>query len=57
VWTAGQVTDTAELATIRRVRDEFVDTERPPTSTLVRVAGLFRPEVLIEVEVVAALRS
>jgi enamine deaminase RidA (YjgF/YER057c/UK114 family) len=42
-----------ELETIRAVRDEFVDTSRPPTSSLVRVAGLIRPELLLEVEAVA----
>jgi enamine deaminase RidA (YjgF/YER057c/UK114 family) len=49
------VVDVSELATIRAVRDEFVDTAQPPTSSLVQVAGLFRPEVLIEVEAVAHL--
>jgi enamine deaminase RidA (YjgF/YER057c/UK114 family) len=49
------VTDTADLATVRRVRDEFVNTTAPPTSSLVRVAGLFRPDLLVEVEAVAAL--
>jgi enamine deaminase RidA (YjgF/YER057c/UK114 family) len=43
------------LADFRRVRDEFVDTENPPTSSLVQVAGLVRPEFLIEVEAVAAV--
>src|SRR3954470_20368892 len=33
------VTDVAEVATIRAVRDEFVDTARPPASSLVRVAA------------------
>lgn len=47
------VVDVAELATVRAVRDEFVDTSRPPTSSLVRVAGLVRPDLLIEVEAVA----
>src|SRR5437763_10774341 len=47
------VVDVAELATVRAVRDEFVDTVRPPTSSLVRVAGLVRPDLLIEVEAVA----
>jgi enamine deaminase RidA (YjgF/YER057c/UK114 family) len=42
-----------ELETIRAVRDEFVDTSRPPTSSLVRVAGLVRPDLLLEVEAVA----
>jgi len=49
------VVDTAEVATIRAVRDELVDNERPPTSSLVRVAGLVRPELLLEVEAVAWL--
>jgi enamine deaminase RidA (YjgF/YER057c/UK114 family) len=47
------VVDVAELATVRAVRDEFVDAQRPPTSSLVRVAGLVRPDLLIEVEAVA----
>jgi enamine deaminase RidA (YjgF/YER057c/UK114 family) len=49
------VTDLAELATVRAVRDEFVDTARPPTSSLVQVAGLVRPGALIEIEAVAAV--
>ncbi|SEF91210.1 Enamine deaminase RidA, house cleaning of reactive enamine intermediates, YjgF/YER057c/UK114 family [Thermomonospora echinospora] len=51
------VVGTSALATIRAVRDEFVNTERPPTSSLVQVAGLFRPDVLIEIEAVAAVAS
>ena len=47
------VVDRGHLDTVRRVRDEFVDTTRPPTSTLVQVAGLVRPELLLEVEAVA----
>ncbi|HEX7255673.1 MAG TPA: RidA family protein [Gaiellaceae bacterium] len=49
------VVDVSQLETIRAVRDEFVDTASPPTSSLVQVAGLFRPDVLIEVEAVAHL--
>lgn len=51
------VVDTSDLPAIRRVRDEFVNTEHPPTSTLVRVAGLARPDALLEVEAVAAVRE
>jgi enamine deaminase RidA (YjgF/YER057c/UK114 family) len=51
------VVDVSEIATIRRVRDEFIDVARPPTSTLVRVAGLVRPELLLEVEAVAAVSA
>lgn len=47
------VVDMSALPTIRAVRDEFVDTARPPTSSLVQVAGLFHPDLLIEVEAVA----
>jgi enamine deaminase RidA (YjgF/YER057c/UK114 family) len=51
------VVEVAELPAIRAIRDEFVDTSRPPTSTLVQVAGLFRPDLLIEVEAVAWLAA
>ena len=47
------VVDVTALETIRAVRDEFVDTERPPASSLVQVAGLVRPDLLIELEAVA----
>jgi enamine deaminase RidA (YjgF/YER057c/UK114 family) len=47
------VVATDEIETIRRVRDEFVDVGRPPTSSLVQVAGLFRPGLLVEIEAVA----
>lgn len=49
------VVDTSGLATIRAVRDAFVDRSRPPTSTLVQVAGLAYPDLLLEVEAVAWL--
>ena len=49
------VVDVSALTTIRAVRDEFVETASPPTSSLVQVAGLFHPDLLIEVEAVAWL--
>jgi enamine deaminase RidA (YjgF/YER057c/UK114 family) len=49
------VVDISGLAAIRAVRDEFVDQSRPPTSTLVQVAGLAYPDLLLEVEAVAWL--
>ena len=51
------VVDMAGLATIRAVRDEFVDTRRPPTSTLVQVVALARQDLLLEIEAVAAVAS
>ena len=49
------VVDVSELATIRAVRDEFVNTASPPASSLVQVVGLFHPDLLIEIEAVAHL--
>jgi enamine deaminase RidA (YjgF/YER057c/UK114 family) len=51
------VVDTSALTIVRVVRDEFIDLQRPPTSSLVRVAGLFHPDILIEVEAVAAVSA
>jgi len=45
--------DVGEITFVRAIRDEYVDTERPPASTLVEVSGLFRDDVLIEIEAVA----
>ncbi len=45
--------DVGDLATVRAIRDEYVDTELPPASTLVEVSRLFRDDVLIEVEAIA----
>jgi enamine deaminase RidA (YjgF/YER057c/UK114 family) len=49
------VLDISRLPAYRDVRDRFVDTKNPPTSTAVQVSALFRPEFLIEIEAVAAL--
>jgi enamine deaminase RidA (YjgF/YER057c/UK114 family) len=35
---------------VRTIRDEYVDTARPPASTAVQVAALVRPELMIEIE-------
>lgn len=48
------LTDFGHLPEMRPVRDEFVNTARPPASSAVQVAALVRPELLIEVEAVAA---
>ena len=47
------VRDVGQVAVIRAVRDQFVDTEHPPASSLVEVSRLVRDEFLIEVEAVA----
>ncbi|HYX77560.1 MAG TPA: RidA family protein [Gaiellaceae bacterium] len=45
--------DVGQIAIVRTIRDEYVDTTNPPASTLVEVSGLFRPEVLVEVQATA----
>lgn len=49
------VTDVAHLPAVRAARDRYIDVERPPASTAVQVAALFRPELLLEVEALALL--
>jgi enamine deaminase RidA (YjgF/YER057c/UK114 family) len=49
------VTDVAYLPAVRAVRDEFVDTSRPPASTAVQVVSLVRPDLLLEVEAFAVV--
>ena len=51
------LTNMGDLAAFRSVRDEFVDVERPPASSLVQVGGLAHPGFRVEIEAVAALRA
>jgi enamine deaminase RidA (YjgF/YER057c/UK114 family) len=48
------MTDLTHLATMRRVRDEYIDTAQPPASTLLQVVALALPELMFEVDAVAA---
>ncbi len=47
------VTDARHIPAILAVRDEFINTEQPPASTVVQVAALYRPELLLEVDAFA----
>ena len=47
------VTDLSHLPAFREIRDQFLDAEYQPASTLVQVSRLFRPEFLIEIEAMA----
>jgi reactive intermediate/imine deaminase len=47
------VRDVGEVAALRVIRDEYVNTEQPPASTLVEVSRLFRDDVLVEIQAVA----
>lgn len=45
--------DAGNVVQLRAIRNEYIDTEHPPASTLVEVSGLFRDDVLVEIEAVA----
>ena len=47
------VVDITQLPAVREVRDDYVDTRRPPASTAVQIQRLVREDLLIEVEAVA----
>ena len=49
------VVDMSQVPLLREVRDQYVNTAAPPASTLVEVRRLFREDVLLEIEAVAAL--
>jgi enamine deaminase RidA (YjgF/YER057c/UK114 family) len=51
------ILDVRNLPALREVRDRYVDVTAPPASTLVQVSRLFRGDVLLEVEAVAAVRD
>jgi reactive intermediate/imine deaminase len=50
------VTDISQIAVIRDVRSRYFGTTTP-ASTLVQVSGLARPELMIEIEVIAAVAA
>ena len=47
--------DISQIAVVRAVRDQYVDTQQPPASSAVEVRRLFRDDVLIEVEAIAVI--
>lgn len=49
------VTDLAVMPALRAARDRYLAPQRLPACSAVQVAGLIRPELLIEVEALAVL--
>jgi enamine deaminase RidA (YjgF/YER057c/UK114 family) len=45
------------LDTIRIVRNRWIRADRPPASTLIGVASLFHPDVIVEIDAIAILSS
>jgi len=50
------VRDISHLNELRAVRDRHVNLKAPPASTLVEVSHLFRDDVMLEVDAIAAVR-
>ena len=57
VKTTTFITDIKHLPALREVRSRHLAKGQPPANTLVAVSSLARPELLIEIEGVAVLRS
>lgn len=49
-------TDISQIAGYRAARDQYINSKTPPTSSLLEVKGLFRSDVLIEIEVTAVVK-
>ena len=49
------LTDISRIRDAARVRDEFIDTARPPASTAIGVAALALPDLMIEVDAIAVI--
>ena len=50
-----EAVDPSQISALREVRDKYINTTAPPTSTFVVVKRLARPEYLLEVEAVAVV--
>ena len=57
VKTTTYITDLTNVAALREVRGKYLDPSRPPANSLIPVATLARPEILLEIEAVAVLRK
>lgn len=47
------LTDISQIAVVREVRDQYINTDNPPASTTVQVSRLFRDGIIIEVDAIA----
>jgi 2-iminobutanoate/2-iminopropanoate deaminase len=57
VKTTTFITDLGNMATFREIRGKYLDPARPPANSLIPVATLARPDILLEIEAVAFLRK
>jgi 2-iminobutanoate/2-iminopropanoate deaminase len=54
--TTTYITDVRNLGLLRESRARYFDSARPPANTLIPVAALARPELLLEIEAVVEIR-
>jgi reactive intermediate/imine deaminase len=47
--------DISQIAVVRAVRDQFINSQQPPASSAVEIRRLFRDGLLIEVEAIAVI--
>ena len=47
--------DISQIAVVREVRNQYINVDQPPASSAIEVRKLFRDDVLIEIEAVAAV--
>jgi 2-iminobutanoate/2-iminopropanoate deaminase len=57
VKTTTYITDLGNVPTLREIRGKHLDPARPPANSLIPVATLARPDLLLEIEAVAVLRG
>ena len=57
VKTTTFITDLSNAAALREIRPKYLDPARPPANSLIVVASLARPDLLIEIEAVAVLKQ
>ena len=47
--------DISQIAIVRAIRDQYVNTQQPPASSAVEVRRLFRDDLLLEIEAIAVI--
>jgi enamine deaminase RidA (YjgF/YER057c/UK114 family) len=55
VKTTTYVADLSQIGALREIRARYLDADHPPANTLLPVASLARPELLVEIEAIAIL--
>ena len=48
------LTDLGDVAEFRRIRDQYLSTQRPPASSVIQVSALLNPAFRVEIEALAA---